>query len=121
MAGEGGGPGKREQGPDHVGLVRNRREFGVYLRAIGTNWMIRSRVRPDLTWAFKGPRDSVKHRLKGPGMEAVGGRQVERVAARTGPACGRGATCSATRPTWQVGLSGFAEEGLRSRKELVIE
>lgn len=72
MAGERGGPGKREQGPDHVGLVRNRREFGVYLRAIGTNWMIRSRVRPALTWAFKGPRDSVKHRLKGPGMEAVG-------------------------------------------------
>lgn len=54
-------------------------------------------------------------------LEREVGVRVQRVAARTGLACGRGATCSATRPTWQVGLSGFAEEGLRSRKELVIE
>lgn len=116
MAAEGGAQIRGRQSLNHVGLVRNRRDFGFYLRVMGTYWMVQSRIRPDLTWTFKGPRDSVKHGLKGLGMEAVR-RSTSRWRGwplTLGWHCGWGVTCSARRPTWKVGLTGFANEELGS-------
>lgn len=43
------------------------RALGFVLRMVGIHWMVKSRIRPNLTSILKGPSNSIKYTLQGLG------------------------------------------------------